>query len=329
MNRVGPSQSISVLPIPSNYDQHWLPSVFVQVDDEWQGNTRAFIAGEPITRTITLTAIGVVEEQLPEIVSIYPDSVKTYPDQAETTTVEKDNTLIAQRKESIAIIPSQAGQLLIPQVRIPWFNTMTQKTEFAVLAEKTLQILPATTQPTSSIPTSPLIQEASESESQKLTPTELNNPSMAMSQYWIWLTATLLVLWLLTLVFWYRHVNALKATTRHVSHSPNRNIQNKQSIWKNLEKALDSNSPVDTLKHLALWLADSIQDKETTLAESLKCIDNQALNEAVNTLLASRYSKNQSEWQSTALHQILRKLRKEGNVAKKTKHDLSPLYPDT
>ena len=329
VNRVGPSQSISVLPIPSNYDQHWLPSVFVQVDDEWQGNTRAFIAGEPITRTITLTAIGVVEEQLPEIVSIYPDSVKTYPDQAETTTVEKDNTLIAQRKESIAIIPSQAGQLLIPQVRIPWFNTMTQKTEFAVLAEKTLQILPATTQPTSSIPTSPLIQEASESESQKLTPTELNNPSMAMSQYWIWLTATLLVLWLLTLVFWYRHVNALKATTRHVSQSPNKNIQNKQSIWKNLEKALDSNSPVDTLKYLALWLADSIQDKEATLAESLKCIDNQALNEAVNTLLASRYSKNQSEWQSTALHQILRKLRKEGNVAKKTKHDLSPLYPDT
>jgi hypothetical protein len=329
VNRVGPSQGISVLPIPSNYDQHWLPSVFVQLDDEWQGNTRAFIAGEPITRTITLTAIGVVEEQLPQIVSIYPNSVKTYPDQAETTTVEKDNTLIAQRKESIAIIPSQAGQLVIPQVKVPWFNTMTQKTEFAVLAEKTLQILPASTQATSSIPTSPLIQEASESKPQRLTITELNNPSMAMSQYWIWITASLLMLWLLTLVFWYRHVIALKATARYISHSPNRNMQNEQSIWKNLEKALNSNSPVDTLKHLALWIADSIQDKEATLAQSLKCIDNQALNEAVNTLLASRYSKDQSEWQSTALHQILRKLRKEGNVAKKTKHDLPPLYPDT
>jgi hypothetical protein len=71
VNRVGPSQNITVFPIPSNYDQHWLPSDFVQLDDEWQGNTREFIAGEPITRTITLTAIGVVEEQLPQITNLH------------------------------------------------------------------------------------------------------------------------------------------------------------------------------------------------------------------------------------------------------------------
>jgi len=106
-------------------------------------------------------------------------------------------------------------------------------------------------------------------------------------------------------------------------------MQNEQSIWKNLEKALDSNSSLDTLKYLTLWLADPIQGQQATLAQSLKCIENKALIEAVNTLLASRYSKSHGEWQSTALHQILRKLRKEGNVAKKTKHDLSPLYPDT
>ena len=328
VNRVGPSQSISVLPIPSNYDQHWLPSVFVQVDDEWQGNTRTFIAGEPITRTITLTAIGVVEEQLPQITSIYPDSVKTYPDQAETTTFEKDNTLIAQRKESIAIIPSQAGQLVIPQVSIPWFNTMTQKTEFAVLAEKTLQILPATTQPTSGIPTSPVIQTTPESNSQTSTPTELNYQSMTVPQYWIWLTASLLVLWLLTLVFWYKHVLALKVATKHAAHSPANYSQNQQSLWKHLEKALDKNASLETQKYLALWLGHIIQDKNATLAKSLKVIDNPSLNEAVNILLASRYSKNQSEWQSTVLHQILRKLRKEGSIEEHTKHDLSPLYPD-
>jgi hypothetical protein len=327
VNRVGPSQSITVLPIPSNYDQHWLPSDFVRLDDEWQGNTREFIAGEPITRTITLTAIGVVEEQLPQITSIYPDSVKTYPDQAETTTVEKDNTLIAQRKESIAIIPSQAGQLIIPQVRIPWFNTITQKTEFAVLAEQILQILPATTQPTSAIPVSPSIQAAPSTEPKISVPVDLNNQNINMPHYWIWLTAGLLVLWLLTLLFWYKHVVALKMANKHLVNSTAKTSQNEQSLWKHLEKALNKNATVDTQKYLALWLGHSIQDKQATLSQSLKVINNQSLNELVNSLLASRYSKNQSEWQSTELHQILRKMRKDGSIGKNTKHNLSPLYP--
>jgi hypothetical protein len=325
VNRVGPSQSITILPIPSNYDYHWLPSDFVQLDDEWQGNTREFIAGEPITRTITLTAIGVVEEQLPQITSIYPDSVKTYPDQAETTTVEKDDTLIAQRTESIAIIPSQAGQLIIPQVSIPWFNTMTQKTEFAVLAEKTLQILPAKTQPTSTIPLSPTIQAVPEIKAS--TSSSSSNQNIPMPQYWIWLTAGLLVLWLLTLVFWYKHVSALKATTKSSRYSTVMDSHNEQSLWKHLEKALNENAALETQKYLALWLSNVIQVKQASLAQSLKVINNESLNEAFNILLASRYAKDQREWQSKELHQILRKIRKDGNIETHTRHDLSPLYP--
>ena len=160
-------------------------------------------------------------------------------------------------------------------------------------------------------------------------PTELSNPSMMMPQYWIWLTASLLVLWLLTLVFWYKHAIALKAATKDVSNSPPRNSQNEPSLWKNLEKALDKNASLETQTYLALWLGHTTEDKQATLAQSLKCIDNPSLNEAVNMLLASRYSKNQTEWQSTALHQILRKLRKEGSIEKHKNHNLSPLYPDT
>ena len=334
VNRVGPGQNITVLPVPNNYDQHWLPSDFVRLDDEWQGNTREFFAGEPITRTITLTAIGVVEEQLPEITSIYPDSVKTYADQAETTTVEKDDTLIAQRKQSIAIIPSQAGRLIIPQVRIPWFNTMTKETEFAVLAEKTLQILPATTQPSSAIPLSPSVQ-SSVIKPQELVPTGINSQSINLPQYWIWLTASLLILWLITLLLWWKHVSILKTNTRQKNTSVVRNTQSEQLLWKSLEKALDKNLPLDTQKCLPLWLGTYVLNKNAPLDQSLKIINNQSLNEAVNTLLASRYAKSKNEthkgsqkvWQSTELHQILRKMRKDGNIDTQTKHNLSPLYP--
>jgi len=327
VNRVGPSQSITVLPIPSNYDQHWLPSNFVQLDDEWQGSIRKYIAGEPITRTITLTAIGVVEEQLPQITSVYPDSVKTYPDQAETTTVEKDNTLIAQRKESVAIIPSQAGELIIPEVRIPWFNTITQKTEYAVLPEKTLQILPATTQPSSAIPVSPSIQTVPEVTQQESVPISVSNPPINMPQYWIWLAGSFLLLWVITLLLWWKHVSRLKAATKHASPSSVRNTQSEQSLWKYLEKALNKNATLETQKYLPLWLGSYIHDKNASLAQSLKVINNPHLTEAVNSLLESRYSKNQSEWKGTELQQILRKMRKKGSIQKQTQQNLSPLYP--
>lgn len=329
VNRVGPSQSITVLPIPNNYDQHWLPSDFVQLDDEWQGNTSEYVAGEPITRTITLTAIGVVEEQLPEITSVYPEAVKTYPDQAETTTVEKDETLIAQRKESIAIIPSQAGELIIPEVRIPWFNTITQKTEYAVLAEKKLQILPATTPPTTAIPLSPSIQAAPEMKPQALLPSDINNQSNSVPQYWIWLTASLFLLWIITLALWWKQVSTLKTTTKGQSNASVRHTQSEQALWKSLEKALNKNASVDTQKYLSLWLGRYIQDNNAPLEQSLKVINDQHLSAAVNTLLACRYSKHQSEWQSKELQQILRNMRKNGSIKKQTTHNLSPLYPAT
>lgn len=327
VNRVGPSQKITVKPVPSHYDQHWLPSDFVQLNEEWQGNTNEYVAGEPITRTITLTAIGVVEEQLPKISSDYPSVVKTYPDQAETTTVEKDDMLIAQRKESIAIIPSQAGQLIIPEIRIPWFNTITQKTEYAVLAEKTLQILPAVLQPTTVIPASPKVDAAPLNSTNETIPASVNGQTKGIAKYWFGLTLGLLFLWFITLILWWKHVSILKAATKPEGNSSVKNAQSEQSLWKALEKSLNNNSSSETRKYLPMWLASSLQNNSSSLSQSLKSIDNSQLSEAVNILLTSRYAKNQTPWQSKDLHQILRMMRKNGIITKQTKHKLSPLYP--
>jgi hypothetical protein len=98
-------------------------------------------------------------------------------------------------------------------------------------------------------------------------------------------------------------------------------------LWQSLEKALNKNNALDTQKYLALWLGTCIQDKNTPLPQSLKIIDNPALTDAVNTLLASRYAKTQSVWQSKELHQLLRKVRKDGSIKKQSNNNLSPLYP--
>ncbi|WP_299075255.1 BatD family protein [uncultured Paraglaciecola sp.] len=327
VNRVGPSQSITVLPIPSNYSQHWLPSDFVQLDDEWQGNSAEYVAGEPITRTITLTAVGVVEEQLPEIISHYPDSVKTYPDQAETATVEKDATLIAQRKESIAIIPSEAGQLVVPEVRIPWFNTLTQKTEYAVLPEQTLSIVPATTTLPSAIPLPPRVETQQSAEEIAPLPASSNSSKQALPQYWLWLTFGLVILWLLTLLLWWKQVSLLKSAAKKANNSLVRTTQQEQQLWQSLEKSFHKNNLVDIQKYLPLWLGHYTQNNQASLAHSLKVIDELALTEEVESLLASRYGKNQYDWNSSKLQKILRGLRKNGRIEGSPEHHLRSMYP--
>jgi hypothetical protein len=327
INRVGPNQNITVLPIPSNYKHHWLPSDFVQLDDEWQSNTGGFVVGEPITRTITLTAVGVVEEQLPEITSNYPNYVKTYPDQAETATVEKDNTLIAQRKESIAIIPSKSGELVLPEVTIPWFNTLTQQTEFAVLAKKTLQIQPAIEQ--ANQPVAPLELEPNQSLDDKPTNTTQNVTDIQSSApaYWLWILLGVIVLWVFTLILWWLHVKSLTSKGHEKHHSVVRNNQSEQSTWQALDKALNQNDAAKTQQYLGIWLAIMIKDRQASLATCLKKIDHQPLTTLTNTLLASRYAKGEVQWQASELLHVLRKLRKEGTTSNQTKNELSSLYP--
>ncbi|MEO9943958.1 BatD family protein [Paraglaciecola sp.] len=334
VNRVGPEQTIEIQPIPSGYSENWLPSEYVQINEEWQNTKNEFIAGEPVTRTITLTAIGVVEEQLPEIASHYPSSVKTYPDKAETATLEKDNTLIAQRKESIALIPNEVGELLLPEVKVPWFNTVTEKTEYATLPAKTIQVQPAILQPVSDTPAptnlAPSEKTGPEIETSKAT---VNVPAQIYTSYWQWLCLGLAILWGVTVLAWWYHSKILSRNS--ISSSPSQSVprtsESEQSSWRALEKALDKNDALATQQYLEKWLRNITKDRSASLSLCVSKLNNPELVHLVNELLASRYSQNRKNWSANDLHSVLRKLRKDQKGMKHAQlnTDLTPLYPNT
>ena len=98
---IGEELPISVLPIPKAYQGTWLPSELLSLHQEWQPTPDSFIVGEPITRTITLTAAGLSEEQLPEINMVVPHGLKVYPDQAELHTAMNNNRLVSQKSKEL------------------------------------------------------------------------------------------------------------------------------------------------------------------------------------------------------------------------------------
>ena len=183
INRVGPDITVNIKPIPQGIDYPWLPSEMVRVDEEWpQGDS--FVAGEPVTRIVTLTALGVVEEQLPDIPEFYPPNFKLYPDQSNTTTVEKDQSLISQRQTSLAIIPTQPGNFVLPEITIPWFNTLTQQTEYATIPARSITVAPASGANNANTPNSldtPSMSSASNEDIQNDIPSIATQPNASAS----------------------------------------------------------------------------------------------------------------------------------------------------
>ncbi len=83
VNVLGEKLSLNVRPIPDSFpvnaNNPWLPSELLTLHQEWQPEPIEFKVGEPITRTILLTAEGLGKAQLPNIVMDAPCRFKNIP----------------------------------------------------------------------------------------------------------------------------------------------------------------------------------------------------------------------------------------------------------
>jgi len=136
--------SLKIKAVPATEDkQQWLPAREVRLIEEWPEGvdlTKAIIAGEPLTWTLTLIADGLTAAQLPAISPQMPDGIKSYPDQPRQINDKKQETLIGVRQEKIALIPTRAGEFQLPEINIPWWNSQTAQREVVSLPARTLNV---------------------------------------------------------------------------------------------------------------------------------------------------------------------------------------------
>lgn len=329
--RRGANVSLSVLPMPENYPYSWLPSELVEVHEEWQGDETALSVGEPITRTITLTAMGLTKEQLPSIDTPYHPSFKTYPEQAELSSVEHSQSIVSQGVYNTAIIPSQAGDFVLPEIKVPWFNVNTGKTEFALLPAKTVKVAakPASssgnTTVNSTIETSPQPTEQSV-ESNPVSDTEI----LAEKQSPNWLVYaliasnvfTLILLLLLWLSKGNRHEHKkVAAPSKPIDYS-------EEQYFSVISEQLEKGNTEHLSENLDKWLFSLLGRSHHSVSLSLSKAPNantaqSALNQ-YNKALASQYSQSTVSVDYSALLQSLREYRQS---AAKQSAPLAGLYP--
>ena len=120
------AQSIRVLPIPEPPadmpDAAWLPARDLQLRDNWSRQPDDLKAGEPITRVITISALGQLETQIPAIEPPTVSGVNVYPDRPELSRQIEPGGIRGVRKDQYAIIGVDGGVMTLPALRLPWWD---------------------------------------------------------------------------------------------------------------------------------------------------------------------------------------------------------------
>ncbi len=143
----GPALTLEVKPQPAGAPVPWLPAEDLRLAEDWNPDPAVaqtqFRVGEPITRTLAITAQGLSAAQLPDLIGAVPPGVKSYPDKPRTETRAEGSTLVAVKEIKQALVPTVAGKLVLPEVRLAWWDTRADRGRVAVLPARTLEILPA------------------------------------------------------------------------------------------------------------------------------------------------------------------------------------------
>lgn len=313
---IGDDLKINVLPIPANYPSNaeWLPTDILTLHQEWQGNNGEFIAGEPITRTIRLTASGLSKAQLPKLEMQSSPGLKIYPDQAELHSSLRDNRLISQKTQNFALVPSAAGDFTLPAMKVTWFNTITNKIEQSTLPEQTISVaLPkdgSAITPINNLNDVPVINNQASPSSADCLPNKLTSPDVltantSNSLQWLFLS-----LWLLTLVMWFVHVTYIKRGKGIKNKTQSTLMTNNSGYYVALLAACKHNNAEETLSLVLPWLKHLLASDKSGLEinsidQALKIIEEEKFTNAYNELQTYLYGKRAenaaSAWQGISL----------------------------
>ncbi len=139
-------KTVAIKPRPSSATgKEWLPSKGVSLAEKWSNSTQQLTVGEPVTRTITFTAQGLAGAQLPPLPLPESAGLRTYADQPRIEDSVTADSVIGQRIESFALVPTQPGTLTIPPISVQWWDTSTDTWRETILKGDTFAVVAADT----------------------------------------------------------------------------------------------------------------------------------------------------------------------------------------
>ena len=312
---------LTVQPIPKQYHAaHWLPAKQITLSDQYEKESSTLTQGSTLVRTVTMEGVGVPGQLLPQLSFIAGDGYSVYPEKGNERTQIKQGELVGRAEFKITYLFNKAGQVTIPELRLPWFNTQTGQEETAILASKSLNIIanPAVaSQSASPPPTQPDIKVSPKT---KLAPEVTNSASTYTQANWGWFVALFLGLgWLLTITLWWWQKQ----------HRPGAFNASKK-ILKQLKVACDEGEPQKARDILLKWAALQWPDVTVlNLTDLMRVARDPHLQKQLSLLAQALYKEeDKTMWHAEALFKAVCSIKHSSSSKDNTKvSGLPPLNP--
>lgn len=301
------THTINILPIPAPPvdfpNAAWLPARDVQLSDDWSRPPEEMEAGEPVTRHVTLSALGQIETQLPALEPPEVDGLNVYADKPELTRTQEAGGLRGVRKDQYAIIGLAGGELELPALEVPWWDIEAAAWKVARLPARTLIIEGA--------PVAPVVEPevAVEPAAVEAAVTAVQDPEEALAVISTWQRATevLAILWLLTLAAWWWSSRSTPRRSREPREpEPPPTHKQQGQFLKTARKAAAAGDGAAVRNAILEWgrlqwptaAPRSIGEFASRVAPPLS--------DELRSLSAASYSKDGGNWDGNALASALR-----------------------
>ncbi|MFQ6005602.1 MAG: BatD family protein [Woeseia sp.] len=309
--------TVAVNPIPAAPpefpDAAWLPARSLELSEEWSHDPDRLSAGEPITRQVTITALGQLSTQLPIIDPAVSAGVKIYPDKPELRVFAEPDGIRAVRTDQYAMIGVRAGIVELPELKLPWWNIDEGEWQVASLPSRSLDILP-------SGEAAPPPQVRPPVEAQPATET-----ITVESSFWRRVSEGLVALWVLTVFLWWvlRRPNQ---TPKEPEPPPIYKQQAK--LLKAARRAAIAGDDATVKSSLLNWgRLEWPNDSPRSIGEIASRVSDPLAGE-LNILCSASYGPSGDSWNGEKLARALRSIAvKSGDERSDSEDELPPLMP--
>jgi hypothetical protein len=316
-------QRITVKPVPAEAaGKSWLPANNLSVNETWSASLDHLKMGEPVTRTITITADGLTGGQILPLPHTPIDGLTFYPDQPQNNDKKTASGIEGSRVETTAIIPNHGGEFTLPEIKVEWWDIKEQVMKTASLPAKTITVLGDGKTDTSTIASQASTQPNVTSETMVVAPAnEKINPWLLAGSILFGVLSVILGIYILNLR------SRLKALENNLDDATEIISEKERHIWDLLKHATANKDAVALRKNVLSWAKFQWPDASTHALDDVARLSGKIeLTQALKKLDELLYSNHPSEdWQPAQLLQLLNECRKEKNTKKKS-DVLKPLY---
>ena len=302
--------TLEISPRPPGYTgDFWLPARRIMLSQQISDNEKLHV-GEPVTRTVILDAVGLEENMLEEPVWPEVPASRIYPDQPQGISRDDGEWVLGHKEFRYAIVPEQAGELVLPEIRLDWWDTVANRQRTAVLPEHKVNVLPSElSQAASVVPPATGVMPG--------VAIGVSGGSTAISgKTLLWKTTTgvFALLWLLTLFFYYRRGPVIVAPTgRNGTASPG-----EKELLKQIQQACQKGDASSVRRDLGQWIRNyAPQALRGNMRDFGAACGDATLQTAIAELDVCGFADDNADaWKGDALWTAFKRWQKQANGSK-------------